>query len=952
MEKKKKKECKIPREKVKRTMDTKNSFKHGPNFFDGENVGRDSPGALLDMLAEVASQTLHSEKEQSEKAVVLGEKSRAKSDSLKRKNQDLTFNVLELSSMPTKQLVKQFSIFTSDELKRQYSYVCALLPDECDQKYTSFASEGRARMSIKAHLEDHLENLKSDQEAYSSFTATAVIQKKSKTNMPAKKSKINRSKKPQETLNKENKEIKSEKATNYLRNILTNEFKFSETENSKEKDSKKDQELADVKVLGDHSYFEATKDSEAAENLALNISSEIVTKSEENIMLMVVQSDGVHMKEVPYVVQKAEDANEEPIYLPDPIQTEEVYAGNMEVPVAAKPKGKAKFIGTSTEEKEMALLLMERIKKKGNPSGNNLQCRICDPPRTFTAPTTLVSHYRSHAGIKPYECRTCGSVFTRRHSLKYHMLIHQNQTRFTCADCGKKFRHPSHFREHRRRHTGEAPFGCEDCGQRFKTRNTYKRHLKTRHGKVLTTSGELLHLSEEDFQKVRTSRKRVATPITERSITDEDMIAPEAILQYEDSNCDIEESDNHQDYKDYKDYNEFVDEDRTVWMTENMLEEIKGEEDYGNYEVEEDHERADKTDFIETEVAENQELIHSRHLYDGIAQEVCNKIEEEEEEREEEEEEEEEADREEEEESAIILDGTVSVDLEIARTETPILYEKNFHHSEELYSVDEYEREIQSVGEEILGYQESDELSEEHILEHDGQQDEVQDESERPNFHQDSALSIFCSNEEENLLDSESPFDNEALKMEGFSIQGLENFSPNEEEEEEEDEAEVEGEDAKEVEEEAEGIFPDRSAMDYEDAKDSGEINEEGERKPEIKEDADEKNHNILQSESVFNLNLDQREKVRVESCGVPISQFQNQPNFQISKDGKISLFGKEAQTINLVQNGKQSAILLLTNGGGELNRNFFKFNQNKILVKGLKTLPVATASDLDRTES
>lgn len=137
-------------------------------------------------------------------------------------------------------------------------------------------------------------------------------------------------------------------------------------------------------------------------------------------------------------------------------------------PIApAKPKGKAKFIGTSKEEREMALALMERIKKKGNPSGSNLQCRICDPPRSFTAPTTLVSHYRSHAGIKPYECRICRAVFTRRHSLKYHMLIHQNQTRFTCADCEKKFRHPSHFREHRRRHTGEAPFGCDDCGQRL-----------------------------------------------------------------------------------------------------------------------------------------------------------------------------------------------------------------------------------------------------------------------------------------------------------------------------------------------------------------------------------------------------------------------------------------------------------------------------------------------------
>ncbi|KAJ4446339.1 hypothetical protein ANN_13034, partial [Periplaneta americana] len=167
-----------------------------------------------------------------------------------------------------------------------------------------------------------------------------------------------------------------------------------------------------------------------------------------------------------------------------------------------KPKGKAKFIGQSKAEKEMAMHLIETMKRKGNTE--SLECHICNPPRSFTAPTTLISHYRSHAGIKPYECRICHSVFTRQHSLNYHMLIHSNQTRFTCADCGRKFRHPSHFKEHRRRHTGESPYECSDCMLRFKTRNTYKRHLKTRHGKVLTTSGGLIILSEEEFRRVRT----------------------------------------------------------------------------------------------------------------------------------------------------------------------------------------------------------------------------------------------------------------------------------------------------------------------------------------------------------------------------------------------------------------------------------------------------------------
>ena len=224
---------------------------------------------------------------------------------------------------------------------------------------------------------------------------------------------------------------------------------------------------------------------------------------------------------------------------------------------------------------------------------------------------------------------------------------------------------------------------------------------------------------------------------------------------------------------------------------------------------------------------------------------------------------------------------------------------------------------------------------------------QVQDESETPNFDQASSLSIFCSTQEENqLLESENPFDNEALQMEEFSLQEPDDFNTNGEEEEEEEEEEA-------GEEEVEGIFSDDPVIDCENMKGLGELKEEEEEEtnPENKEVADSgesfaaNEDRKSQSESIFNLNLDQEEKVRVESCGAPISQFQNQPTFQITKDGKMTLFGKETQTINLMRNGKQSAILLLTNGG-ELSRNFLKLNQNGILVKGLKTLPIVTAPD------
>ncbi|XP_054013775.1 uncharacterized protein LOC128895310 isoform X1 [Hylaeus anthracinus] len=527
-------------------MNTKTNYEYTSNSYNGGIIRNDSPAALLDMLAEVASQTLHSEKKHSKS--LLASQCKSKVECTKRKTQESLFNVQQLLSMPASQLVKQFSIFTSDELKRQYSYTCALI-NGCSKKYTSFASEGRARMSIKVHLAEHLEYLKTNKEAYKTFTAKSVNYKNHKTSLLNKKSRLQQSRKPQETLNKENKNVIVEKPTNYLRNILLNDSSFKELNKNKsfervEKPKKlhnseqKDIDRTEFKVLGDHSYFERLKEEIPNGSETESFSSILEnTTTDENIVLMVVGTDTVHMKEYSHVNQKLSEKfsqESETIYLPEMTWLSESCNKNADT-IATKPKGKAKFIGTSKEEREMALAFMDRIKKKGNPTGSNLQCRICNPPRSFTAPTTLVSHYRSHAGIKPYECRICRAVFTRRHSLKYHMLIHQNQTRFTCADCGKKFRHPSHFREHRRRHTGEAPFGCDDCGQRFKTRNTYKRHLKTRHGKVLTTTGELLYLSEEDFQKVRTNRKK-KNDVSKEHVADESIIAAKTIMHYQNDN--------------------------------------------------------------------------------------------------------------------------------------------------------------------------------------------------------------------------------------------------------------------------------------------------------------------------------------------------------------------------------------------------------------------------------
>lgn len=91
-----------------------------------------------------------------------------------------------------------------------------------------------------------------------------------KTNLQNKKGRLQQIKKPQETLNKENKDIILEKSTNYLRNILLNDSNikgnekqkyFQKSENKETQNfGLKSSEQMDLKVLRDHSYSERLDD--------------------------------------------------------------------------------------------------------------------------------------------------------------------------------------------------------------------------------------------------------------------------------------------------------------------------------------------------------------------------------------------------------------------------------------------------------------------------------------------------------------------------------------------------------------------------------------------------------------------------------------------------------------------------------------------------------------------
>ena len=59
-------------------------------------------------------------------------------------------------------LINMFADSTSDELRRQFTYTCFLMPEHCQESFSSFGNESRARQRVKAHLLAHIGELLQD----------------------------------------------------------------------------------------------------------------------------------------------------------------------------------------------------------------------------------------------------------------------------------------------------------------------------------------------------------------------------------------------------------------------------------------------------------------------------------------------------------------------------------------------------------------------------------------------------------------------------------------------------------------------------------------------------------------------------------------------------------------------------------------------------------------------
>ena len=67
-----------------------------------------------------------------------------------------TLSLEQIQTLNDKLLLNLFASLESNELTRNFTYTCWLLPASCQQVFSSFGNETKAKAQVKAHLRQHI----------------------------------------------------------------------------------------------------------------------------------------------------------------------------------------------------------------------------------------------------------------------------------------------------------------------------------------------------------------------------------------------------------------------------------------------------------------------------------------------------------------------------------------------------------------------------------------------------------------------------------------------------------------------------------------------------------------------------------------------------------------------------------------------------------------------------